>query len=148
MTDQESGESLKPTAVICDLDGTLALIGDRDPYAAQKCSVDTVNEPVAMVLKWARAAGHAILLVSGRGFQASHRTATERWLARHQIGYDELLLRPTFDRSKDYDMKLRIYRDQIRPRYRVVFVMDDRGSVVQMWRREGLTVFQVDDPDE
>jgi len=28
---------LKPTAVICDLDGTLALIGDRDPYAAQKC---------------------------------------------------------------------------------------------------------------
>lgn len=139
---------MKPTAVICDLDGTLALIGDRDPYASHKCSVDTVNRPVAMVLEWARAAGHSILLVSGRGFQANHRMATERWLTRHQIGYDELHLRPVGERAKDYDVKQRIYRNQIRPRYRIVFVMDDRGSVVQMWRREGLTVFQVDDPDE
>jgi predicted kinase len=40
-----------PKAIICDLDGTLALMNGRNPFDASKCEEDILNEPVATVLK-------------------------------------------------------------------------------------------------
>ena len=133
-------------AIIVDLDGTLALIGDRSPYDADECGVDTVNPAVAAVMGWARKAGYAILLVSGRGVKATHRRATERWLTWNGLAYDELHMREPGDSRPDHRIKAEIYRRHIRDRYDVLFVMDDRRDVVKMWREKfGLTVFQVDD---
>ncbi len=134
----------KRPAVVCDLDGTLALIGDRDPYDAQECGLDAVNRPVALILGWATRAGHAVILVSGRGFDASHRPATERWLAWNQVGYDVLHMRPVGDPQPDWQLKARIYRERIQPFFQVAFWLDDRQSVVDAIRGLGVPVFQVD----
>ena len=136
---------MKTMAVLCDLDGTLAVIGDRSPYNADDCGLDQVNPAVASVLDWARAAGYAIVLVSGRGIKASHRTYTEQWLTWNGIEYDELLMRRPGDERPDHVVKAEIYEHRIRRRYDVFFIMDDRRDVVAMWRSLGLTVFQVDD---
>lgn len=138
------GEAARRPAVLVDLDGTLALIGDRSPYDADLCERDAVNPAVAAVVGWARAAGHAVVLVTGRGFSATHRPATERWLARNGIGYDLLLMREPGDGRPDHRVKAQIYRQRVRDGYDVLFVLDDRPEVVDMWRTKfGLTVFQV-----
>src|SRR5690606_7941205 len=51
-TTQEDGpapyvpDGTLPPAIIVDLDGTLALIGDRHPYDASRCEEDTLDETV------------------------------------------------------------------------------------------------------
>nr|WP_258932547.1 hypothetical protein [Flavobacterium oreochromis] len=55
-----------PKAIICDLDGTLALMNGRNPFDASKCDEDLLNVPVANVLKNYHQLGYKILLVSGR----------------------------------------------------------------------------------
>lgn len=134
-------------AILCDLDGTLAHISpQRHPYDAHLCGLDEVNRPVALVLSWAGAAGYAVVLVSGRGFHASHRTATEQWLTWNGIAYDVLLMRPECDARPDYVVKAELYERHIADNYQVAFVLDDRGSVCRMWREQlGLTVFRVDE---
>jgi hypothetical protein len=133
-------------AIIVDLDGTLALIGNRSPYDADECGLDVVNEAVRTVMGWAQTAGYAIVLVSGRGLKASHRTRTEQWLTWNGIHWDELHMRRPGDQRPDDVVKAEIYRDRIEDNHTVLFVLDDRAAVVRMWREQfGLTVFQVAD---
>ena len=54
-----------PTAVLCDLDGTLAIHNGRGPYEIDKCETDLVNRPVADSLL-VHARGDRIILLSGR----------------------------------------------------------------------------------
>lgn len=133
-------------AIVIDLDGCYAILGDRSPYDADECGLDTVNPVVHTIAKWAAAAGWAILLVSGRGFKPTHRLATERWLTWNQIHYDDLFMRRPGDGREDWIVKREIYRGKIEDCWDVQFVLDDRSSVVRMWRHElGLTTLQVDD---
>ena len=73
-------DSSRPPAVICDLDGTLALITDRDPYDAEFCINDQLNVPVADLIKAENKNGAAIVLVSGRS--ESSRSDTIAWLKK------------------------------------------------------------------
>lgn len=136
---------MKKTAIIVDLDGTLFDIGDRSPYDAHLCGLDTLNPAVYAIVCWARQAGIAVLLVSGRGYEERHRYYTEQALFWNEVPYQELFTRQPGDARKDYVIKEEIYRQDIEPLYDVLFVLDDRGSVVRMWRSIGLRVFQVDD---
>ena len=43
----------------------------------------------------------------------------------------------------DWYVKERIYRGHIEPEYEVLFVLDDRDSVVAQWRKMGVSCFQV-----
>jgi hypothetical protein len=40
-----------PLALIVDIDGTLAIRGDRSPFEWAQVGIDTVNEPVARVVR-------------------------------------------------------------------------------------------------
>lgn len=133
-------ESL-PEAIICDLDGTLAILNDRNPYDASTCEADGINEPVLSVLKWARDKDLDILCMSGR--EDKYREQTLSWLTKNLIPCDELFMRKTDDNRKDYIIKEELFRDNILEQYNVKFVLDDRNQVVEMWRRLGLTCFQV-----
>jgi predicted kinase len=131
-----------PKAVICDLDGTLALIDDRNPYDASDCENDRLNTPVADTLKFYRQNGYQILLVSGR--EETYREQTLRFLAKHQIRYDALWMRPANDYRKDDIVKKRIFDLNIKDKYFVSLILDDRNQVVDMWRKElQLPCFQV-----
>ena len=130
-----------PLAIICDLDGTLALLNGRSPYDASTCLDDALNVPVAHVVRTYAEAGVAVILISGR--EARYRKPTEAWLARHDIPYHALHLRRTRDFRKDAVIKTEIFDAHIRDRFAVIFVLDDRNQVVDMWRGMGLTCLQV-----
>jgi len=128
-----------PDAVLCDLDGTIALIGDRSPYDAAKCEQDLVNEPVRSILQ---TSGKAIIFVSGR--EDKFKPQTLAWLKKHHISFDGLHMRKSGDLRKDSIVKKEIYDEFILDKYNVAFVLDDRDQVVRVWRDLGLTCLQVD----
>jgi hypothetical protein len=135
-----------PPAIICDIDGTLALLGDRNPYDASQAEQDELNHPIANILE---VYSHQtlfdvqILLVSGR--EDKYRPQTERWLKLHDIRHKQLYMRQAGDFRKDTIVKREIYARYIQDKYHVIFVLDDRDQVVKMWRQElGLTCLQVE----
>jgi hypothetical protein len=68
---------------------------------------------------------------------------TEAWLEKHHIRYDLLFMRKTADSRPDTVIKREIYRSYIKDKYSVLFVLDDRTRIVNMWRNLGLTCLQV-----
>jgi predicted kinase len=131
-----------PAAVLCDIDGTLALhAGLRGPYDMEQCESDLVNGPVASALAVYANTGDQVILLSGR--QEEVRPHTERWLAAHGIRYDELWMRPAGDRRGDDIVKAELFDAHVRHRFAVRHVWDDRDRVVALWRRMGLSCWQV-----
>jgi polynucleotide kinase len=131
-----------PKAVICDLDGTLSLLNGRDPYNAATCDNDLLNTPVAAALKMAKQQGYQVILLSGR--EDKFREPTVRFLNKHQIGYDLLLMRTSNDFRKDNIIKRELFEGEIQGKYFVEFLLDDRNQVVDMWRKDlHLPCFQV-----
>lgn len=138
----------KPCAVIFDIDGTLAVMGDRSPYDGEKVWMDSPNDDVATALRLYRNVGYTIYIVSGR--DAIYRAVTEKWLADNNIKYDDLFMRPTEAGQKREDsiIKYELFNKHIRPLgHRILGVFDDRHRVLRMWRELGLTTFHVNGPD-
>ncbi|MCO6175318.1 hypothetical protein NHF50_09715 [Flavobacterium sp. NRK F10] len=131
-----------PKAIICDLDGTLALMNGRNPFDAGRCEHDVLNEPVGNLLRNYKKLGYQILLVSGREEQFKPQTLL--FLEKHAIAFDQLLMRKSKDYRKDAIIKTEVYKQYIQDNYFIEFVLDDRNQVVDMWRKElGLPCFQV-----
>lgn len=146
----------KTKAIICDIDGTLAnvehrrhfIAGDRPDWQSfnESMIVDTVNDWCRqLVLRMCHT--HFIIFATGR--YEDFRGATECWLAEN--GLDALghllLMRADNDSRRDSIMKEEMYRTHIEPRFDVDFVIDDRQSVVDMWRSLGLVCLQCDEGD-
>ena len=132
-----------PHVVICDLDGTLCLLNGRDPYDANTCDKDLPNMPVWRCCRAMQDLGHDIIFVSGR--DSKFRPQTEAWLKAYWGPVCYLFMRPDGDTREDSIVKNEIFDKHIRNKYYVDFVLDDRPRVVRMWRRLGLTVFQLND---
>lgn len=131
-----------PKAIICDLDGTLALMNGRNPFDASRCDEDLLNEPVANTLKNHHQLGYKIILLSGR--EEKYKEPTIRFLEKHQINFDILLMRKTYDNRKDSIIKKEIFAEHIQDKYFIEFILDDRNQVVDMWRNDlKLPCFQV-----
>lgn len=128
------------TAIICDLDGTLAMIPKgASPYKRDFLK-DTLNPAVADLLN-SNSDRHAILITSGR--EAEDYEASYKWLVENRMPFAKLIMRATGDSRPDTIVKKELYMNNIQGKYRVIYVVDDRPSVVRMWRAElGLTVFQ------
>lgn len=137
-----------PKAVIFDLDGTLADNSHRSPYDLEKCGEDAPKPTVIQYLKMLREQGYKIITVSGRegGTKddiTKYRRITENWLQTHCDGSDEHYQRTQGDSRKDDIVKEEIFRQFIADRYNVKLAVDDRDTVVEMWRRIGLECWQV-----
>jgi len=127
---------------LVDIDGTVALKGDRDIYDGSKAHLDTPNWPVVRIIRMLQKT-HRIIYMTGRG--AEHRFVTAQWLRTHGLIADRLHMRPVGDKRKDAIVKHELFNEHIRGQFNVAGVFDDRDQVVQMWRAIGLTVFQVAD---
>ena len=155
---------------IFDLDGTLALIGHRrhfveDPKARsaqtgqlvkfkprwdefyEACDQDSVNVPVFKTLRILFAAGAEVRIFSGRSDAVREKTLT--WLAREAPMIDwrregMVTMRKNKDYTPDDALKLSWLMEMTEEdRARLVAVFDDRDRVVAMWRKFGITCFQV-----
>lgn len=130
----------KHPAIICDIDGTLAVMGDRSPYDWHRVGIDTVNHAVKSIID-NRADECFLIMVSGRDEVC--RKETQEWLRDNKIVCDYLFMRPEGNNEKDNIIKERIFRNDIDPKWNVLYVLDDRDKVVKMWRSLGLTCLQV-----
>jgi AAA domain-containing protein len=133
---------------IFDIDGTLANLSHRlhllpnyDAFFAQAGGDIAIWPMVNLAIKLYDC-DYQIILVSGRTDRI--RKETENWLDHHGIKYAELYMRPDGDYRKDYIIKKEILA-QIHKDFDnldIQFVVDDRSSVVRMWREEGLICLQ------
>lgn len=135
----------KQDTYVFDIDGTLALLNGRNPYATDDTLLnDELNRPVAHVLselRWAAEGEFSVILLSGRSEDA--RAVTEQWLEDKGIVYDKLFMRASGDQRKDDQVKYELFKNNIEPFYNVTAIFDDRDQVVRMWRQIGLPCFQV-----
>lgn len=144
------------SAIICDIDGTLADCRHRLHFVHGKVKdwtafFDVMGEdgliaPVAEAVSALNEAGNVVLLVSGR--PEGYREATELWLASHGVSYDALYMRCAGDRRPDHIVKSQIFDAILADGYDVRLVIDDRPSVVAMWRERGLICLQADPGNE
>jgi len=131
-----------PKAIICDLDGTLAILNGRNPFDASTCEDDLLNQPVFDIVKNYYDLGCKVILLTGR--TDNYKEQTQNWLKKHAIPHHQLLMRKYGDSRKDSVIKLEIFEANIKGKYFVQFVLDDRNQVVDMWRNEmGLACLQV-----
>jgi predicted kinase len=143
-------------AVIFDIDGTLSDASHRlhhikgrspnwDSFFAE-CINDPPIEPIHDLARAVHAQGYRIILVSGRSDKV--RDLTEAWIAQHAVPFDDLHMRPEGDYRQDYVVKSQILNAILAEGNEIAFVVDDRPSVVAMWRDRGLTCLQCRDWDE
>jgi predicted kinase len=138
---QEQDDTLPP-AILCDLDGTLAIIHDRSPFDSKSCERDLLNKPVAEILKTYHEKGVKIIFMSGR--EDDSRSQTMNWLIYNKISYNALYMRAKGDMRKDSIIKKELYEAHVKGQFFVQFVLDDRNQVVDLWRLElGLPCLQV-----
>lgn len=121
----------KPKAILFDIDGTLAQMEGRSPFAWDKVGTDSVKEIIkAMAIGYDRQ-GYLIICVSGRDGVCYDET--QLWLHRNEIPHWYLFMREEGDMRKDTIIKEEIFWNKIANDYNVVGVVDDRPSVVRMW---------------
>lgn len=132
-------------AVICDLDGTLALHQGRDPFDWASIPEDAIDPRLEQILKDYCYQGVAIIFVTGRPERA--RAATEKWLFDHELYSYKLYMRADNDFSHGDDYKRKVYNEHIKGDYNVYCVFEDSNKCVKMWRAEGLLTCQVENSD-
>lgn len=141
--------------VLFDMDATLANINHRlhhirnnDGERRHDADWDSFNEemhkdvPNANIVVLAilmQLCGKNIQIITGR--PEKYRKKTEDWLKKHDIKYDKLLMRPDDDERSDYLVKEELFHTHFDVRD-ILFVVEDRDRVVQMWRDIGLTCLQ------
>ena len=137
-----------PKAVICDIDGTLALRNGRGPFDFDKIGGDAVNDPVLNILQKYEPT-HRIIILSGRNLGTKedfykYYDITSEWLFNKNVPYTKLLMRHYNDYRKDSEVKKELFEKYIKDEFYVELVLDDRDQVINMWRLElGLPCFQV-----
>lgn len=136
--------------VIFDLDGTIANLDHRIPlinctepnwdefYA--KCDQDRLNNWCVELMYALEQQNYNIYIVSGRRKDTEIKTLA--WLRKHKVPYNKLVL---VRENKDYTSDQKLKRNWLNTKIdkeRILFVVDDRQRVVDMWRKEGLVCLQ------
>jgi predicted kinase len=134
-----------PYAIIVDIDGTLAHMGDRSPYDWDRVGEDSVDEGVRSIINSADPEDW-IIVMSGRDGSSELRTL--EWIIKNDIRYDILLMRDPGDMRPDWIVKNEIFQEYVAGAYRIRYVLDDRDQVVHLWRDKlGLPTYQVAEGD-
>lgn len=149
---------------IFDLDGTLALIHKRRALAnlpngkidwdvfldPKNIALDEPNAPVILMANILHKMNFRIVILSGRS--KATKPETMMWLNKYEVPYHVLKMRPTatnWHMMPDDQLK-KYWLDDLFPgeaRKDIVAIFDDRNQVVNMWRSNDLSVFQVAEGD-
>lgn len=150
-------------AIIIDIDGTLAdvthrrhhLDGNRKDWDAffaamgEDPPIHVVCDMVEHLVDYHMERrdgdeGTHFFVCTGR--PEAYRPMTTNWLERHCPNLfthcTAVLMRTDSDHRSDIEIKREMLRDIEGQGFEVMFTVDDRKSVVEMWRSEGITCFQ------
>lgn len=151
-------EGSKPLAIAVDLDGTLCDIEHRLHFVTQDkpdwksffegIKDDKVNNWCYDLVKaYSEYTGNSVVLCSGR--PNDYRQLTQDWLSKvtPNLYYDNLFMREQGDYRSDAIIKQIILDFEIRTRYNLDFVVDDRPVVCRMWRNNNIICLQCNDKE-
>jgi hypothetical protein len=137
---------------VVDLDGTLcdsrhrAHLVDRTQKRDFKkfnelAPLDPINQWCYEIVMAFDAQGYQIVFLTGRMDDDGNREIADTWLNSHlalkSFPY-KLLMRKKNDYRPDYVMKLEAYQLDIAPFFDVLFAIDDKQAIVDMWRNLGI----------
>ena len=129
---------------VFDVDGTLMDVNHRRHYVSGK-DKDWPAFFRAMDLDTMAHAlhndGYDIIVVSGRN--EKHREITEHQLAFGKLDYVKLIMRPDDNYEPDFVFKKSVLDALVEADLKPQFAVDDRPSVVQRWRENGVPCFDV-----
>ncbi len=138
----QSQAEILTESFIVDLDGTLALNNSGREYNEfLKVKEDDPNIPVVRIVNKLYESYEDLVIVTGRSEEC--RKECREWLNVFEIPFDLLCMRGKHDSRRDSDVKKEIYWEVIHDSHFVNFVIDDRMSVVNMWRSLGIPTLQV-----
>ena len=136
---------------VFDVDGTLMNIQHRRHHVAgpdkdwpaffDAMEFDTINDHVFHLAHALKNDGYGIVVVSGRNER--HRQITEKQLAFGKLDYKMLIMRPDDNYDPDFVFKKQVLDKMRESGLDPQFSVDDRPSVVQMWRENGVPCFDV-----
>lgn len=132
--------------VIFDIDGTLADLSHRLHFLEKGDWTGFFAEadkdsPIQEIIEMSNILSSSFEIVVASGRCSSIRSETRDWLRDNGVVFKELFMREEGDHRPDHIVKEEILR-KIQKKYVVKYVFDDRQSVVDMWRRNGITTFQ------
>lgn len=141
-------------AIIFDLDGTLANIDARREVLQRNpkdwneffngIEFDLPNGPIIELFQTLSFTGiYTMIVVTGR--PERYRDVSIQWLISQNVTADFMFMRKDGDRREDQIVKKEILEKIRSSALEIVFAIDDRKSVVQMWRDNGVTCLQCDD---
>jgi hypothetical protein len=144
-----------PTTIIVDLDGTLADVGHRLHHVRggqrkdwgaffRAMPLDPLNVWCRELMRAMQSADYTVAIVTGR--PDDYEREIRDWLQKNDVPYDALHMRRAGDFRPDTVVKKEILDAEFR-KEDILFVVDDRQSVVEMWRKEGLVCLQCDPHD-
>ncbi len=137
-----------PAAIIVDIDGTIANFeGHRLAFHYKRVYKDLVIEPVAHILRLIQQENTTrIIFFSGREDVCYEDTC--RWLTdKAGINNPELYMRKEKDHRSDSIVKKELFQAHIENKYTVLFAIDDRKSIKNLWRTMGIFVLDVNQQD-
>lgn len=131
--------------IICDLDGTLALYKDKDPYN-RDFENDNCSYPVERIINTLQLANYqpSIFFLSGRSDK--YRDQTMQFLNKNKLDTEiyHLIMRKEGDNRRDSIVKREMFMNNIYGKYDPLFVIDDRLQVIEeCWNRLGVFVINV-----
>jgi len=133
--------------VIVDIDGTVSDWRWREKYLNDKekfyelCSQDPPHKDIIELVN-ILSKNYKIVFCTGRNLR--FYDMTDAWLSDHFDPYMyELIMRPKKDNRPDHEAKLEAFQNKY-DLSDVAFVLEDRQSVVDAWRKLGFRVLQVD----
>jgi predicted kinase len=133
-----------PPAIMVDVDGTIAKMSGRSPFDWDKVGTDEPKTVIIDLVKKFQHESSTVKTIFVTGRDGVCERETRHWIEAQGLRIDEFFIRPAGNTEKDSIIKERIFNENIRGKYNVMFVLDDRNQVVQMWRSLGLTCLQVD----
>jgi len=147
---------MNKSVILFDLDGTLADNEHRqhfvtngskewDLFFAEQVN-DKPNKPIQELFQSLKQVNkNQLFIVTAR--PDNYRTLTSEWLSKYEINPERIIMRKEGDRRSDVVVKREILSNLRVEGIEPLFVIDDRTSVVNMWRKEGIVCLQCADHD-
>ena len=146
---------MKTKAIIVDLDGTLAnclhrihhVTGSKKDFDAFYAGIpnDVPNEWCLDLVTKYYTIGPRVLFVSGRSEKCRDATLEFLYQKCGLVWFEDevvLFMRKENDYREDWIVKEEIFKQDIEPYFDILFAVDDRQQVVDMWRRNGIVCLQ------
>lgn len=140
---------MKTQAIIVDLDGTLANSQHVGQYTDAGGKVNweawmrsnqfaSVNEWCRSIVQAHVALGTKVIFLTARTGDSHGWEITDGWLKTNGFSGYELYMRKEGDFRPDTTIKSEVWSMDIAPYYDVLFAIDDKKQVIDMWRNFGV----------